>query len=190
MSVNDLRTGVTDAPIRNNVIVSQDGTDESPAFVARMTRIWMGWVRAFTLWANIQGQGRVHPYDAADFGKTGGGTLTVDSGDLFTYTWRLVGDTLFVNIYLHAISIAGFVGTVTVALPTEVFDGPYIIAESQRFYARIVDPASTPNPLLGGTAEVVSTDNKIIIYDAAAPFAASTNATDINVSIFFKVARQ
>jgi hypothetical protein len=95
-----------------------------------------------------------------------------------------------VNLYLHAISITGFVGTITVALPTEVFDGPYIIAESQRFYARIVDPVSTPNPLLGGTAEVVSTDNKIIIYDAAAPFAASTNATDINVSIFFKVARQ
>ncbi len=176
---------VPDPPFRANVVTDQDGSDANASFVARMTKIWMGWFLGLKTWGDALGTSQTHSYSAGDYTHTGGGTWTVDSGDLFNYSWRLIADVLFMNVSLIHTSITGFVGAVQVALPSEVFASqPYIIAESQNFPALIVQNGT---PVAGATAEVVATDSKVIVFDPAAAFAASTNATDINFSINFKV---
>ena len=180
-----LTTTVSDAPLRGNLISDQSGAEDTPGFRALITRIWMRWFQDLVQWADLQGSTGTHPYSSGDYTHTGGGTWTVDSGDLRNFTYRLVGDTLYLNVDLQATSVAGFVGSVAVALP-DIGIGSYFIAESQYFPARIIQ---TGTPVLDGTAQVVSTDSKVIVFDPAAAFAASTNATDISFSIAFGIKR-
>ena len=180
-----LITGVPDPPLQGNVITDQQG-QETPGFVARLTRIWTGWAVALTQWAKLQGTFTAIPYTSTDFAKfSGGGTWTVDSGDLLTFAYWVVGNTITVTVNIANSTIS--VGTINAAriLLPDLGIGTYVITNTVLVPARLVSGGVT---LAGGTAEVVATDNKILIF-ADAPLPVGADNFDVSFTITFPIQR-
>jgi hypothetical protein len=111
------------------------------------------------------------PYNAANF-TASTGTWTVESGDLYVYSYCLIGKTCIVSLFVNATSVSAS-AALYVAIP-----GGYIAANYARMPCGAID-----NTIAIGTAFVQVTPgaNKLTLYSnaTAAGFAVSTNATQI-----------
>lgn len=60
------------------------------------------------------------PFDAANYGATGGGTWTVTAATQVTYSYALIGKTLHLNVDLLGTQVAGVVTNLGIRLPVGV----------------------------------------------------------------------
>ena len=119
-------------------------------------------------------------YNAGDFTATGGGTWTVDSGDLTNFKYRVVGDTMWVNIGLASTSISGTVSTLTITIP-----GGATSQETAGGFCGLGDNSSTF--ALGLMTATATLNTLTVVKVDGSNFTASTNNTKVTCTIHFKV---
>lgn len=65
----------------------------------------------------VEGAAQTQTFAAGDYTATGGGTWTVESGDVVANTYRLIGNTLLWNCYVKTTTFAGTVTSLQVKVP-------------------------------------------------------------------------
>jgi hypothetical protein len=117
-------------------------------------------------------------YSAGNFSQDTG-TWTVQSGDQTSYSYRLVGDTMWLNVTLQTTTVASSPTNLIIAVP-----GGKTIQETTYHYSYGYDNGA---PVL---FKILATSGQAFIsvtrFDGAA-FAAATNSTDVVFQIEFKV---
>lgn len=189
-------TGMSDPPIRANVVTDAQGQENTSGFQAILTQLWQGWVRTLTTWANIQGATQPVTFDAGAFTATGGGgTWTVSAAAVQTYSSRLVGDTLIVTLNVYGVGglgtavsvVAGTVTTLKVAIPTPP-TGRYICTESVVVPARIADNGTY---VAGEVASFINDPNLYVTINATTSAPTAFTASPVNGTwIGFEIACQ
>lgn len=118
-------------------------------------------------------------YSAGNFAGLGGGTWTVDSGDQTTFSYALLGQTLFLAIKLDTTSISGTVSQVSITIP-----GGFKSAHDVQWLVPLDDNGTFTTGLAfvtaGGTAV------KVQRLDGS-NFAAATNTTYVRFSHGFEI---
>jgi hypothetical protein len=120
-------------------------------------------------------------YSAGDYTCNGGDTWTVDSGDVTTFQYMRLGDTLFVDLTLDTTSITG--GTAT-QLSVKV---PAALTVTKTVATPCTIFNNTTSAFETGSAQVVASGTTINIQRAAGvAFSISTNNTFIRAALRFK----
>lgn len=128
------------------------------------------------------GETQTHTFSALDYGALGGGSITVGSGDVTGFTHRVIGDTLFVNVSLATVTVAGSVSVITIAIP-----GGFTAQEATAQIVEINDNGT----INFGVASVVAGGTVINVVringGSIANFSAATDASGLALHMNFKV---
>jgi len=187
MSASNLTTGIDPPPYQANVVKDQQGQETSATFKALVTQIWAGFFNTLNRWANTQGQSRPVAYDAAMFDNSSLGGWTPSALNVENFTYRFVGDTLFVNLDIISSTVTSFSAYLTVLFPPIDF-GTYVPVEKQDFPCVVTD--NTPNWVLG-VASVLPAATPVAIYikkaDGTSWLAGHSVSVGLSISYQIKV---
>lgn len=138
-----------------------------------------------TVWRLIvhdQGSWITPPYSGGTYTATGGGTWTVDSGDVTTYRYRVNGRTLSLSVEADTTSIAGTVNSVNVFLP-----GGYTAITINRTVGLLYDNSLTLAVAAPVASAAATSFVTVSFLNSATNFAASANQTAVRFLITFEV---
>jgi hypothetical protein len=186
MSTNlPFTSGMSDPPIRANVVTDAQGNENTPGFQAILGQLWQGWVRSLTQWTNIQGQSNQVAYDATMFDNSSVGGWTPTALQIENFTYRFVGDTLFVNLDIISSTVTSLSAYLTVLFPPIAF-GKYTPVEKQDFPCLVTD--NSANWVLG-LASVLPAATPVAIYIRKADGTSWTagHTVSIGLSVSYQV---
>lgn len=119
-------------------------------------------------------------YDSGFFAAVGGGTWTVDSGDVLTQRWRRIGFTIEYEVAIATSSISGTVSSLKILLPTAAASA--VASRSGPHPCIIFDNSGTVAVL--GYVSILSATNEFLIFKAdGTNFTASTNNTIVSIMV-------
>jgi hypothetical protein len=111
------------------------------------------------------------PYNAANF-MASTGTWTVESADVYVYSYCVIGKTCIVSVFVNATSVSTN-AALYIAIP-----GGYLAANYAQMPCGAIDNTT---PIGTATIQVIPGANRLTLYAnaAGAGFTPSTNATQI-----------
>lgn len=129
--------------------------------------------------ANV-GEWTTPTYAGGNF-TSSSGTWTVDSGDVTTYAYTVIGKTMILAVFLLNTSVTGTPATLRIAIP-----GGFTAAKAMRAWIETVDNGGTPAT---GMFDVAAAGTYVTVYRdlSGTAWSASTNATHVIGTITFEV---
>jgi hypothetical protein len=138
-----------------------------------------------TVWrleAHEQGAWITPAYAAGNFAAIGGGTWTVDAGDVLAYKYRLSGRTLTLSARIDTSSVTATAQSLTVAIPAGL-TGAMAMQD-----AAVVMDNSVSTSDVGVAALQVATPTVIQVFlKTFGNWAAATNTTGVRFTLTFEV---
>jgi hypothetical protein len=134
------------------------------------------------LFAHEQGTWITPTYAAGTYTATGGGTWTVDAGDVTTFRYRLSGKTLSVVLQLDTTTIVGTVSAANVTLPNS-----YVSTSINTFPFLLFDNSATVAVAASARVAAAGTSIGLQFLNIATNYTASANGTYIRAAMAFEV---
>lgn len=134
------------------------------------------------LFAHEQGTWITPTYAAGTYTATGGGTWTVDAGDVATFKYRLSGRTLLVEVQLDTTSIAGTVASAVITLPNS-----YVVTSTVTTPFLLFDNSAAVAVAASMRVGAAGTSIGFQFLNIATNFTASANLTYFRGAMSFEI---
>lgn len=120
-------------------------------------------------------------FDAANFVGMGGGTWTVDSGDMIEYCYTLIGKVMFLSVYIATSSITGVVDYVKIIIPGGFLATDYSLSSGCSLLVGGIWEG-------GGELGITPGSNHILAFrDGRVAFPVSTNTTYVRFTALIPI---